>query len=123
MSRSGSLPAKNTMMEKIEEQGLNDVPKFEVLDINFECEGQENGSGKYSQERMLQNFREIVPCPGQCYFQQTQKGRMRMVAMDLVPEYLKVEGWPGRWLEERGGSYGKSPGAKNRFDFSVLSNF
>lgn len=57
------------------------------------------------------------------YFQQTQKGRMRMVAMGLVPEYLKGEGWPGRWLEDRCGSYGKSPAAKNRFDFSVVSNF
>lgn len=111
------------MTQKIEEQGLNDVPKFEELDIHFECEGQENGSGKYSRERMLQNFREIVPRLGQCYFQQTQKGRMRMVAMGLVPEYLKGEGWPGRWLEDRCGSYGKSPAAKNRFDFFVVSNF
>lgn len=110
-------------MEKIEEQGLNNVPKFEVLETNFEWEGQENGSGTYSQERMLQHFRGIVPCLGQCYFQQTQKGRMRMVALGLVPEYLKGEGWPGRWLEERRGSCGKSPAAKNRFDFSVVSNF
>lgn len=112
------------MVEEIEEQGLKDVPKSEVLYRFGMEEGQENGSRKYSKERMLWNFREIISGFGQFYFQQTRRGRMKMVAMDLVPEYIKR----GRLAREMAAEtmlklWEERPGAKNRFDFSVLSNF
>ena len=49
---------------------------------------------------------------------------MKMVAMDLVPEYIKR----GRLAREMAAEtmlklWEERPGAKNRFDFSVLSNF
>ena len=78
---------KNMMMEEVEGQRLNYFPVSEVLGTDFEWEVQENGSRQSSKERCCGNFREIVPHLGQFYFQQMQKGRMKMVAMELVPEY------------------------------------
>lgn len=33
----------------------------------------------------------MIPCLGQFYFQQIRKGRMTIIAMDPVPEYIKGE--------------------------------
>lgn len=76
-------------MEETEEQRLKDVPKSEVLDKDFECERfRKMETGSIAKKGCYRNFAEIIPCLGQFSFQLTRKGRMKMVAMDLVPEYL-----------------------------------
>lgn len=75
-------------MEEAEGQRLNYVPVSEVLGTDFECERfRKMEAGRATKKGCCGDFRGIVPHLGQFYFQQIQKGRMKMVAMELVPGY------------------------------------
>lgn len=83
------------MVEEMGERRLTDVPRSEILDMTFGCERvRKMEAGSIAKKNMFHDFKEIIPCLGQFYFQQSQKGRMKMVAMAVVLEYLKGEGWP-----------------------------
>ena len=70
MSILSSLCTKNMMMEEVEGQRLKDVPISEVLGIDFECKRfRKMEAGRTAKKGCCGNFRGIVPCLGQFYFQ------------------------------------------------------